>query len=105
MNAALDSEILHELVKCFSENDNTIRELASRAVIKVACTEKGRTKLVQDGIVEDVKKLFNDNVVQIRSNAYKILINVAEFTEGIDQVINCNVIPILIDKLVNEKNQ
>ena len=70
LNAALESDILSELVKCFRENDNTIRELASRAVIKVATSEKGRFKLVEDRIVEDVKRLFNDSVVQIRSNAY-----------------------------------
>ena len=39
LNFALDSEILEQLVKCFDEEDKTIRELASRAVIKVASTE------------------------------------------------------------------
>lgn len=98
LNAALNSsEILDELVKCFSEDDSTIRELASRAVIKVASTEKGRIFLVQSyqgdpdegiesvpAIISQVKELFNDEVVQIRANAYMVLINVAEFTEGID---------------------
>lgn len=116
LNAALEnSDILTELVKCFSEDDATIRELASRAVIKVACTEKGRAYLVhpsydEDGteipneLIPQVKNLFNDEVVEIRANAYKILINVAEFTEGIDQVINHAIIQVLVDKLVAEKN-
>lgn len=46
LNFALESDILKQLVKCFSEADNIIRELASRAVVKVACTEKGREILV-----------------------------------------------------------
>ncbi len=39
VNVALNANILGELVKCFRENDDTIRELASRAILKVACTE------------------------------------------------------------------
>ena len=46
MNFALDSGILVELVKCFTYRDDTIRELASKAVERVACTEKGRQCLI-----------------------------------------------------------
>ena len=63
LNAALESDILDQLVKCFDEEDQTIRELASRAVIKVACTEKGRYILVEEEIIPRVKELFNDEVV------------------------------------------
>ena len=52
--------ILNELVRCFEEEDNTIRELASRAIIKVASTEKGRNTLVDLEIVPMIKDLFND---------------------------------------------
>lgn len=39
VNNAIDAQILGELVKCFKEqDDDLIRELASRAVLKVACT-------------------------------------------------------------------
>jgi hypothetical protein len=47
LNFALESTLLSELVKCFKEGDNEIRELASRAVLKVACTEKGRKILIE----------------------------------------------------------
>jgi hypothetical protein len=33
INFALESNILHELVACFTFKDNIIRELASRAVL------------------------------------------------------------------------
>jgi hypothetical protein len=46
INVALDDNILQELVKCFKEQDDVIRELASRAVLKVALTEKGREYLI-----------------------------------------------------------
>ena len=63
LNAALDSECLYELVRCFDEEDKVIRELASRAIIKVATTEKGRYILIEDEIIPRVKDLFNDEVV------------------------------------------
>lgn len=42
VNMALDSHILDQLVRCFIEKDDVIRELASRAILKVATTDKGR---------------------------------------------------------------
>lgn len=46
LNFALESQILKQLVRCFHEKDAVIRELASRAVLKVASSEKGREVLV-----------------------------------------------------------
>ena len=103
LNAALDSEVLNELARCFDEEDVTIRELASRAVIKVAGTEKGRYILIEDELIPRVKELFDDEVVQIRANGYLTMINISEFTFGVDSIINFNIIPCLIDKLVDEK--
>lgn len=103
LNFALESTILKELVKTFKEADNEIRELGSRAVLKVANTEKGRSMLVENKIVSDIRKLFDDSEVQIRKNAYLALINVAQFTFGIDSVIDFDILPVLIDKLVMER--
>ena len=52
-----------------------------------------------------MKDLFNDEVVDIRANAYNVLINIAEYTFGIDAIINFNIIPVLVEKLVNERNE
>lgn len=68
-------------------------------------TEKGRFILVEEEIIPKVKELFNDEVVNIRANAYKVMINVAEYTYGVDNIINFNIIPVLVDKLVQEENQ
>ena len=54
---------LNELVRCFEEEDETIRELASRAIIKVANTEKGRQTLIELEIIPMIKDLFNDEVI------------------------------------------
>jgi len=63
LNAALDSEVLYELARCFDENDAVIRELASRAIIKVASSEKGRYILIEDELVPRIRELFDDEVV------------------------------------------
>jgi len=82
-----------------------IRELASRAVLKVACTEKGREKLIHDKIIGEIRHLFDDGEVQIRNNAYVSLINLADFRFGIDSVIEAGILPVLVDKLVLEKEE
>lgn len=94
-----------ELVKCFKESDDVIRELASRAVLKVATTEHGRETLIHEKIVPEIKTLFDDGEVKIRSNAYVSLINLAEFRFGIEAVIDSGIIPTLVDKLVIEKEE
>lgn len=106
MNFALESsEILKQLVKCFSEKDDVIRELASRAVLQVACTERGRGIIVQYQIVRDLRRLFDDSEINIRNNAYTALINLAEFTFGVDAVIEFEILPVLVDKLILEKEE
>jgi hypothetical protein len=105
INVALDDNILQELVKCFKEQDDVIRELASRAVLKVALTEKGRETLIHHKTVGEIKTLFDDSEVQIRNNAYVSLINLADFRFGVDSVIDAGILPILIDKLVLEKEE
>ena len=102
---ALDAKILEELVKSFKEKDNVIRELASRAVLKIACTENGRETLIKQKTVADIKGLFDDSEVKIRNNSYVSLINLAEYRFGVDGIIDAGIIPTLVDKLVIEKDE
>ena len=61
LNFALDSsDILLELVNCFEEQDEPIRELSSRAIIKVACTQQCRQIVVEDEIIPKIRFLFDD---------------------------------------------
>lgn len=77
LNEALDSGILMCLVYCCREKCDETRELASRAILKIANTEKGRVTLVSSRSLAIVANLFDDNVTQIRYNAYTCLINLA----------------------------
>lgn len=63
VNDALKAKVLVDLIKCFKESDDVIRELASRAVLKVATTEHGRETLIHEKIVPEIKTLFDDGEV------------------------------------------
>ena len=96
--------MIEQLVKCFQSDNDTLRQLASSAVMKVANVEKGREYIVENKIIVDITKLFEDDVVAIRSNAYHTLIFLSEFMYGISSVIDyeINVIEILVNRLVLE---
>lgn len=105
LNFALRSTILSELVRCFKQTDDEIRELASNAVLKVANTELGRKTLVENKLLGNVASLFDDKVTQIRNNSYTCLINLAQFTFGIESIIDTDILRILVEKLVHEKEE
>ena len=91
------------LVYCCREEDHVIRELASRAILKIANTEKGRVTLVSSRSLAIVANLFDDSLTMIRHNAYTCLINLAQFIYGITSIIDSDILRILVDKLVAER--
>jgi hypothetical protein len=105
VNFSLQSGLLDECIKCFKHDDNSIRELASHAVLLACATEMGRCKTVEDDLVEPISELFDDIVPQIRDNAYSALLNLSEFTFGIKAIIDKDILPILVEKLVAEKEE
>lgn len=105
LNMALDSEILMQLAKSCREEDDTIRELASRAMLQIANTEKGRVTLVSSQALAIISGLFDDKVTKIRHNGYQCLINLAQFTYGVNAVIETDILRILVEKLVAEKEE
>jgi hypothetical protein len=103
INFALESDILASLLACFNHKEASIRELASRAVLKIAGTEMGRVVFVQNHLIEVTAQLFDDPEKSIRNNAYCCFINLAQFTFGIQQVIDADILRVLVEKLVIEK--
>lgn len=79
--------------------------MASHAVLLACATEMGRSKTVEDDLVEPISNLFDDAVPQIRNNAYSALLNLSEFTFGIKAIIDKDILPILVEKLVAEKEE
>lgn len=107
VTSTLDSGMIGRLILCFSDKDNVIRELASRAIMQVAKVERGREYLIRKKLVVDVSRLFEDDEVKIRQNAYHTMLFLAEFLSGIDAIIDfeINVIQILVDRLVLETEE
>ena len=83
VNEALTTDILVEFTKACTEEDDTIRELASRTLVAIANSSWGREVLVKNKLLQHISDLFEDKVIKIRNNAYSSLINLAEFTFGI----------------------
>ena len=81
------------------------RELASRAILKIANTEKGRVTIVSQRVLAIVANLFDDPVTQIRYNAYTCLINLAQFVYGINAIIDADILRVLVEKLVYEREE
>lgn len=105
VNIALNSTILEKLVALFTDSQDVIRELASRAVMQVAKIERGRQILVDNKIIDDISKLFEDEVEKIRANSYDTLIYLADHQYGIDSVIGFDIIQILVDRLILEPEE
>lgn len=60
---------------------------------------------VENKLIKVIAELFDDTVVQIRHNAYSALINLADFTYGVKSVIDKDILPTLVDKLVAEREE
>jgi hypothetical protein len=73
--------------------------------MQVARVEKGRKTLVDNKIVDNIAKLFEDEIEQIRAYAYDTLIYLADFQFGVDSIINFDIIQILIDRLILEPEE
>ena len=77
--------------------------LASAAVMKVAGTEEGRQKLIDENYLKDIAHLLRDKVTKIRENAYHALISTAEYRAGYEAVVKNELLPLLVDLLKEEK--
>jgi len=69
--------------------------------------------LIDDGVdiireensYEPIAELINDNVVKIRENGYNVLLNTANNHYGCLYLIENELVPILVDKILEEKVQ
>eukprot|EP00349_Pseudokeronopsis_sp_Brazil_P001309 CAMPEP_0202958122 /NCGR_PEP_ID=MMETSP1396-20130829/2467_1 /ASSEMBLY_ACC=CAM_ASM_000872 /TAXON_ID= /ORGANISM="Pseudokeronopsis sp., Strain Brazil" /LENGTH=316 /DNA_ID=CAMNT_0049675989 /DNA_START=114 /DNA_END=1064 /DNA_ORIENTATION=+ len=105
INLALESSLLAQFMRCFREEDACIRELASRAVLQIGSSEKGRQTLISRKLVPEVQRLFNDSEQQIRHNAYSCQSMWLSSSLALTMSSNSDIIPDLVDKLVLEKDE
>ena len=50
-----------------------------------------------------IAKLADDNVKAIRSNCYDTLTNISEFTDGVNKILETDILLLLVDKMIEEK--
>jgi hypothetical protein len=100
---SLQFPLLKELMAACKEEDDVRRQLASAAVMKVAGTEVGRQKLIENSYLTDIALLLRDPVPQIRCNAYQTFMHTAEFRAGCEAVVKNELLPLLVDLLHEEK--
>lgn len=100
---SLKFPLLKELISSCKETDDTRRELASAAVMKVAGTEEGRQKLIDENYLKDIAILLRDSVIKIRENAYNAFISIVEYRAGYEAVVKNDLLPLLVDLLKEEK--
>lgn len=93
------------MVDHFTNTNDEIRELATRAVMQFARVETGRQVLIDQKVVENISKLFEDENETIRSHAYNTLIYLSDFQFGVDAVITFDIIQILVDRLILEPEE
>lgn len=65
----------------------------------------GRGTLVQEQLLDTIATLFDDKITQIRNNGYTCLINLAQFTFGIEAIIDTDILRTLVEKLDKEKEE
>ena len=99
----LSSGVPSELIRAMKEDNDTIRELASRTMIQFAWLADGRQYLVEQSIINDIVICLDDRVEKIRKNAYDSLLHLSKERYGCEGVVAHDVIRNLIDKLLTEK--
>ena len=100
---SLQFPLLERLIGTCKEEDDVRRQLASAAVMKVAATEVGRQRLIEENYLTDISLLLRDTVPQIRCNAYRTFLHTAEFRAGCEAVVYSELLPLLVDLLHEEK--
>ena len=58
VNDALNTDILVEFIRACEDEDDTIRELASRTLVSIANSSLGREILVRNKLLQHVSALF-----------------------------------------------
>ena len=63
----------------------------------------GRKHIINNAYIHDCLLLIEDEIADIRRNAYQSMLNLVEFLEGQDHFLLSEALGNLVDKLVDEK--
>lgn len=64
----------------------------------------GKEHLIARNALEQISSLMDDPIASIRLNSYETMLNISEFLEGIDHILQSDILFLLVDKLIEEKD-
>jgi hypothetical protein len=95
--------VLQGLVACLSHQDAECRELASQVLVPFSNLRVGRDFLVKQGITVTLSFCLDDKSETVRSNIYKVFLNVCDQRSGISSFVGHGVGETLVQKASEEK--
>jgi len=80
--SVMTSDIMKVLVHHLKDQDDQIREFASRALVQVCKVVKTREIFMNNDYAHNIRDIISDPVDQIRRNAYDAMLNLTFIPEG-----------------------
>lgn len=105
LRAINTSDLIHMLVYHLENKNDEIRRLASQAMKEICSVYRGREQILVNDYIKNLAKLVDDVIPIIRLNIYESLYNLSEHVDGTDGVLKNNILEILVDKLLEEKEE
>ena len=64
----------------------------------------GRDFIIKERYLEKIALLIDDSLPEIRRNSYDTMLNLSEFIEGIEHILEGDILNQLVDKIIEEKD-
>lgn len=104
--ASITSEITQRLVEHLTDPNNDIRELSSRALSQTCKNSKTREIVVSNGFLTDIKARIEDDVPNIRFNAYQAMLEVSKQEHCSQVLIDLRMVEVCVEKLaINDEDR
>lgn len=91
--------IIESLKKLLKDEDAVVRMKASEVMLIISGHAVGRQSLIDEAVIEPLSTLFDDGCYDVRHNAHKTMEMISSAPPGPVGIVDCNLIPVLIQKL------
>lgn len=103
--AALREEIPSSLKKLLLDPDLTVRQKSTECLFVIAGHAIGRECFLEEGIIEALSQLFDDQEDIARRNAHQAIEMVSETPTGAQGIVGAKLVPTLVEKLKTELDE
>jgi len=91
--------IIESLKRLLQDEDAVVRMKATEVMLIISGHAVGRQSLIDEEVIEPLSKLFDDACYDVRRNTHKTMEMISSAPPGPMGIVDCNLIPILIQKL------